>query len=140
LNNKKIIHLITSFNQLHGFQAIRSTYHTTLQATPCQLVFDRDMIHNIAFRANWDQLQKIKQDIINKSNQKEKKTQIPYEYRVGDQLLLETPGILRKLSTHRTGPYPVTNVYQNDTIRIQIGFVSEGVNIHRITPFNQNSN
>jgi hypothetical protein len=33
---------------------IRSTYHTTLQATPCQLVFGRHMIHNIAFRANWD--------------------------------------------------------------------------------------
>jgi hypothetical protein len=32
--------------------AIRSTYHTTLQATPCQLVFGRDMIHNIAFKAN----------------------------------------------------------------------------------------
>jgi hypothetical protein len=30
--------------------AIRSTYHTTLKATPCQLVFGRDMIHNIAFR------------------------------------------------------------------------------------------
>jgi hypothetical protein len=40
--------------------AIRSTYHTTLQATPCQLVFGRDMIHNIAFRANWDQIQKRK--------------------------------------------------------------------------------
>jgi hypothetical protein len=48
------LHLITSFNQLHGYQAIRSTYHTTLQATPCQLVFGRDMIYNIAFRANWD--------------------------------------------------------------------------------------
>jgi hypothetical protein len=32
--------------------AIRSTYHTTLQATPCQLVFGRDMIQNIAFKAN----------------------------------------------------------------------------------------
>jgi hypothetical protein len=38
--------------------AIRSTYHTTLQATTCQLVFARDMIHNIAFKANWDQIQK----------------------------------------------------------------------------------
>jgi hypothetical protein len=46
--------VITSFNQLHGYHAIRSTYLTTLQATPCQLVFGRDMIHNIAFRANWD--------------------------------------------------------------------------------------
>jgi hypothetical protein len=38
---------------------------------------------------------------------------------IGDQVLLETPGILRKLSTPRTGPYPVTNVYKNSTIRIQ---------------------
>jgi hypothetical protein len=115
--------LITSFNQLHGYHAIRSTYHTTLQATPCQLVFGRDMIHNIAFRANWDRIQKRKQDIINKSNQKENKnnSQIPYEYKVGDQVLVETPGILRKLSTPRTVPYPVTNVYKNVTIRIQKG-------------------
>jgi hypothetical protein len=55
---------------------------------------------------------KRKQDIIDKSNQKENKnkSQIPYEYKVGDQVLLETPGILRKLLTPRTGPYPVTNV------------------------------
>jgi hypothetical protein len=62
---------------------------------------------------------KIKQDIINKSNQKEnnKKSRIPYEYKVGDQVLLETPGILRKLSTPRTRPYPVRNVYKNGSIR-----------------------
>jgi hypothetical protein len=34
--------------------AIRSAYHTTLQATPCQLVLARDMSHNFAFKANWD--------------------------------------------------------------------------------------
>jgi Integrase core domain len=38
--------------------AIRSNYHTTLQATPCQLVFGRDMIHNIAFKANRDRIHK----------------------------------------------------------------------------------
>jgi transposase InsO family protein len=32
--------------------AIRSAYHTTLQATPYQLVFGRDMIHNNAFKEN----------------------------------------------------------------------------------------
>jgi hypothetical protein len=134
--------LITSFNQLHDHQAIRSTYHTTLQATPYQLVFGRDMIHNIAFRANWNWIQKWKQDIINKSNQKENKNQIPYEYKVGDQVLLEIPGILRKLSTPRTGPYPVTNVYKNGTIRIQK--VKENCirksEYPRITPFNQKPN
>jgi hypothetical protein len=48
-------------------------------------------------------------------------SQSPYEYKVGDQVILETPGILRKLSTPRTGPYPVPNVYKNDKIRIQKG-------------------
>jgi hypothetical protein len=81
------------------------------------------MIHNIAFRANWNKYkkQRRKQDIMNKSNQKENKncSQIPYEYKVGNQVLLETPGILRILSTPRTAPYPVTNVCKNGTIRIQ---------------------
>jgi hypothetical protein len=61
----------------------------------------------------------LKRDIINKSNQKENKKSIPNEYKVGDQVLLETPGILQKLSTPRKGPYPVTNEYNNGTIRIQ---------------------
>jgi hypothetical protein len=119
LSQQEYIHKITSFDQLHGYHAIRSTYHKTLQATPCHLVFGRDMIHNISFRVNWDQIQKRKQDIINKFNQKENKSQIPYDYKVGDQVLLETPGILRKLSTHCTGPYLVANVYKNCTIRIK---------------------
>ena len=79
--------------------------------------------------------QKRKQDIINKSNNKENKSWIPYEYKVGDQVLLETPEILRKLSTPCTGSYPVTNVYKNGTIQIQKGIVSERVDIYRISPF-----
>jgi hypothetical protein len=50
-------------------------------------------------------------------------------------VLLETPGILRKLSTPRTGPYPVAKVYKNGTIQIQKGIVSERVSIRRICPF-----
>jgi hypothetical protein len=81
------------------------------------------MIHNIAFRENWYPIQKRKQYIINESNQKENKnkSRIPYEYKVGDQVLLETTGIPRKLSTPCTGPYPLTNEYKNGTIRIRKG-------------------
>jgi hypothetical protein len=73
--------------------------------------------------------------LIHKSNKKENKSCIPYEYKVGDQVLLETPGIHRKLSTPRTGPYPVTKMYKNGTIHIQRGIVSERVNIRQIYPF-----
>jgi hypothetical protein len=82
---------------------------------------------------------------MNKSNQKENKnnSRNPYEYNVGDQVLIETPRILRKLSTPCTGPYPVTNVYKNGKIRIEKdkkGIVSERVNIRRITLFNPKPN
>jgi transposase InsO family protein len=38
--------------------AIRATYHTTLQATPAQLVFGRDAILNMTFEANWNFIHK----------------------------------------------------------------------------------
>jgi hypothetical protein len=47
------------------------------------------------------------------------KPRVAYEYKVGDQVLLETPGILWKSSTPRTGSYIVTNIYKNGKIRIQ---------------------
>jgi hypothetical protein len=49
-------------------------------------------------------------------------------------MLPERGGIPRKLSTPCTGPYPVTNLYKNSTIKIQKEIVSERFNIHRITP------
>ena len=51
--------------------ALRSTYHTTTQATPAQLVFGRDAILNTQFEANWRYIQQRKQHII-KTNNKEK--------------------------------------------------------------------
>ena len=40
--------------------AIRSTYHTTLQKSPGQLVFGRDMMLNVRHKANWDLIKKKK--------------------------------------------------------------------------------
>jgi hypothetical protein len=37
--------------------AVRSTYHTTLGATPAQLVFRRDMMLPMKFKANWTAIQ-----------------------------------------------------------------------------------
>jgi hypothetical protein len=131
LMNKMII---TFFNQLDGLLEQHITQH-------CRQYLGMDMFQNTSFRANWDQIQKRKQNIINKSNHEENKSQIPYEYKVGDQVLLETSGILRKFSAPRTGPFSVMNVCNNGTIQIQKGIVSERVNILRIiTPFNQYPN
>ena len=37
--------------------AVRATYHTTLQASPMQLVFGRDAILNIKHVADWEHIQ-----------------------------------------------------------------------------------
>jgi hypothetical protein len=41
------------------------------------------------------------------------------EFRVEDQVLLNTHGILRKQSTPCKGPYPLAKVYKNGTVQIQ---------------------
>jgi hypothetical protein len=67
--------------------AIRSTFHTTLMASPSLLVFGSDKISNVAFKANLDQIRRHKQQLSNKLNEKEKKNCLTYEYKVGDQVL-----------------------------------------------------
>jgi hypothetical protein len=47
-------------------RAIRSTYHTTLHATPTQLVFGWDMILNIKFKADWAIINAEKQSCTDK--------------------------------------------------------------------------
>jgi hypothetical protein len=49
--NQEGEHPFDSFQQSTTAWAIRSTI---LQTTSCQLMFGRDMIHNIAFRENWN--------------------------------------------------------------------------------------
>jgi len=48
--------------------ALRATYHTTLQATPCQLIFGRDAMLNVKFEeANWQLIKQRKQNRIHES-------------------------------------------------------------------------
>ena len=115
--------------------AIRSTYHTTLKATPGQLVFGRDMILPVLFKANWASIALRKQARINKSNTQENRKRIPHTYKVGDKVLLEKPGKVRKMSAPRDGPYNVVHVSTNGTVRIQNGPVVQRVNIRRLTPY-----
>ncbi len=115
--------------------AIRSTYHTALNATPGQVVFGRDMILPIRFKANWALIAQRQQKNIQKNNTRENAQRLPHDYQPGDKVLLERPGIQRKLATPREGPYEVIRAYTNGTVRIQRGIVSQRVNIRRLTPY-----
>ena len=115
--------------------AIRSTYHTTTQASPGQLVFGRDMLFNIPYTPDWDGIKTRKQSLINKSNQAENKNRVDHDYEVNDQVLIYRDGIYRKLEGPFLGPYNIVQIYTNGTVRIQRGTVTERINICRLTPF-----
>ena len=68
--------------------AIRSTVHTTLDATPGQLVFGRDMRLPIQIKTDWARIRQRKQDMINVNNRKENAKRIEHKYRVGEKSLV----------------------------------------------------
>ena len=116
--------------------AIRSTYHTTLEATPAQLVYGRDMILPIQFKTDWARVQQQRQQRINESNMRENRNRIPHEYKVGDKVCKEYSRLRApKLAPLRDGPYIVRGVQTNGTLRIQKGAVTETVNVRRVKPY-----
>ena len=117
--------------------AIRCAYHTTLKASPGQLVFGRDMLLPIKFQADWALIEKQKQLSINKSNKRENSKRIAHAYQVGDKVLLQNTGILRKLATPYSGPYEVQEVFTNGTMVINKGAVLQRVNIRRVVPYHE---
>jgi transposase InsO family protein len=126
----------TPFLQAACF-AVRSTYHTTLGATPAQLVFGRDMMLPIKFKANWTAIQQRRLQEVQRNNKSENMKRIPHNYEVGDRVSKTRPGIQPKLSSKRDGPYDVIAVYDNGTIRIRCGPTEELINIRRVTPFKE---
>ena len=119
--------------------AIQSTYHTTLQATPGQLVFGRDMILPIEHIANQHNIEFRKQLKINQSNLRENKKRIEWDYQPGDKVLMKCLDA-RKLERQFDGPYELIKVHTNGTVTLKRGAVTECINIRRIYPFCEQSN
>jgi hypothetical protein len=116
--------------------AIRSTFHTTLKATPGQLVFGRDMVLPLKFMADWGAIEQQPQKEMGCNNRRENASRIRHDKKVGDKVLLKKPGKhLRKLEAPRTEPHTVTAIYTNGTLRIQKEKINERVNIRRLFPY-----
>ena len=115
--------------------AIRSTYHTTLEATPGSLIYGRHMLHDLDYLANWERISSRKQQVIDAANVRENKKRVKHDYKVDDKVLIHKDGILRKLESPTEGPYTILQVYTNGTIRIQRGAVRERMNIRRLSPY-----
>ena len=120
--------------------AMRATIHTTMRATPMQLVYNRDAIHNIRFEADWQYIKERRQKVIVQNNDRENAARVPYTYSVGDQVMIEQYQHRKYGSPRYKGPYTVNTVNDNGTIRVRQdtangGAVYQTWNIRNIHPY-----
>ena len=66
--------------------SILATYHTTLQATPMQIVFDLGAILNIKHVADWEHIRQRKQLRMNHNNKRENMRRNNHHYNIGDKI------------------------------------------------------
>ena len=119
-------------------RAINSLVHTTTRATPTQLVFGRDALLNVSFVADWQYIRERKQNLILQNNKRENKTRTDHTYQVGDQVMIRQDPHRKLEGARFTGPYTVTQVYDNGTVQLTQagngGAVSQRWNIRQLRP------
>ena len=116
--------------------AVRATYHTTLRATPAQLIFGRDAILNTKFEADWSFIKSNKQKLIKLNNERENRNRREHEYNVNDKVLCEGPPNKSKFGPAIwEGPFKIIKVNDNGTVRLRKGIVTETVHLRRIKPY-----
>jgi hypothetical protein len=120
--------------------AMRATVHTTTQATPTQLVFQRDAIHNIRFEADWQYIKERRQRRILQNNAKENAKRKAHVYQVNDTVkVLQDPNRKHGAALYK-GPFRITQVNDNGTVVLRQdtangGAVSQTWNIRNILPY-----
>ncbi len=120
-------------------QAIRSTYHTVLKASPGAAIFGCNMLFNVPFIAGWKLIGDNRQRRTDHNNNNNKnRKRVNQDYKVGDKILIRKDGKLRKAeSIWKKEPWTIPTVHTNGTIRIQCGTKLERINIQRVTPFSE---
>jgi len=67
--------------------AMQNKVHTTLGSSPGNLVFARDIFLNTPLVADWHQITKKREQVINQNLIRENNKEIRYDYDVGQQVL-----------------------------------------------------
>jgi hypothetical protein len=115
-----------------------STYHTVVKASPGAAIFERGMLFDILFIADWQKIGEHRQQLTDLNNACENKGRIDYDYKVSQKVLLWKEGILRNAESRwHIKPWLITSVHTNGTITVQCGNKIEWMNIRRVNPFEE---
>ena len=99
-------------------RAVNSTVHTTLRATPSQLVFGRDALLNVSFQADWEAIRQRKQRLINLNNKRENAKRHDYTYTVGQQVDVRLDPNRKHGEDFFQGPDTVSQVNDNGAVEL----------------------
>jgi transposase InsO family protein len=121
-------------------KAMNSTVHTTVRATPSQLVFGRDAMLNASFEADWQFIKERKQKLILQNNKRENAKRKPHLYRVNDEVVIKAGAKSKHGYDPYLGPMRITQVNDNGTVKLikvsddNGGAVTQTWNIRNIQP------
>ena len=120
-----------------AMHALRSSVHTTLGGSPGSLVFNRDMFLNIPLVADWHQITKRREQIVNANLLRENKRRRRFDYAVNQRALIKLHAPT-KMGERTVGPFNITQVHTNGTITVERRpGVTERINIRRVIPFRE---
>ena len=74
--------------------AIYSTYHTVPNSIPGASIFGRDMLFDIPYIADWNDIGCCRQEQVNKYDTRENLTRLLFDYAVGGKILIRNGEIL----------------------------------------------
>ena len=90
------------------------------------------MLFHLKTLVNWKEHSIRKQKLVDKANQRENKIRIDLDYQVVQKAYIKNDGVQRKMDSLKQGPFPITDVFTNGTVRVQCGRVNERINIRRL--------
>ncbi len=76
--------------------AICSTYHTDIKASPGTAIFGCNMLFDIPFVANWNEIGDYRQHQTNLNGAHKNRMRINYDYKIDKKVLVKHDGILHK--------------------------------------------
>ena len=91
-----------------------------VHATPMQLVYGWDAIHNIWFEADSQYLKYRQQHVICQNNERENARCNPHTYNVGNQVMVEQPQHCKYDKPKYKGPATVDRINDNGTLHLSI--------------------
>jgi len=119
--------------------AVRTTINPNIKHSPCHLAFNQDMLFRRAVSVDWAAINQERQKLVTASNAKENKSRLNKQYAPGDQVLIVLDADERrsqpKMSAPTKGPFTITQVNPNGTVKINRGNVIETINIRRLKPY-----